>query len=160
MSDARRHLEQLAELVGRWEGQGSARFPTIEDCPYREELAFTWNTAEPLLHYEQRTWRLSDAEPLHWESGFLMADDDGLFTLANSQNGPRVELLEGRLASAADGVLELGLASRFHAGDARMLKTTRRWRLAGGRFSYSVWMATTRVPALSFHLEAVLDRVR
>ena len=159
MSDGRRHIERLAQLVGRWTGTGNARFPTIEDCPYREETQFDWNASEPLLHYEQRTWRLADAEPLHWESGFLMADDAGRFTLVNSQNGPRVELLEGVLAEESGGVLKLGLESRLNAGDDRVVRTARLWTLAGGHFGYTVWMATTRVPELGFHLEASLAKV-
>lgn len=54
-------------------------FQAVETASYREELRFGWVGLEPVLQYEQKTWWRGD-EPLHWESGFLIADDEGVFT--------------------------------------------------------------------------------
>jgi hypothetical protein len=155
---ARKQIERLSGLVGTWRGEGSARFPGIDTASYREELRFAWIGLDPVLCYEQRTWWRRD-EPLHWESGFLSADDEGLFTLLNSQNSGRVEVMKGRLADGPAGSLLLTLASTLHGNDARMLASTRSLALAGATLRYEVTMATTRVPQLAPHLEASLQRV-
>lgn len=156
MSTARQHIERLAPLVGVWRGTGTARFPTIETGVYREELRFDWNTHEALLHYEQRTWWKED-EPLHWQSGFLIADEAGALTLSNSQNNGRVEVLAGSF-SASPARLEIDLESRHFGNDPRMVASRRRFVLEGDRLAYEMSMTTTRVPALTPHLQASLRR--
>ncbi len=153
---ARRHIERLAGLIGTWRGEGTARFPTIEGADYREELRFEWNRSEPLLHFEQKTWWKQD-EPLHWESGFVLADDTGAYTLVNSQNNGRVEVLTGALDDAG-GRLELRLASAHFGNDPRMRASTRRFVLEGDALRYEVAMTTTRVESLTPHLQARLTR--
>jgi THAP domain-containing protein 4 len=153
---ARRHIERLADLVGTWRGSGTARFPTIETAAYREELSVGWNAVEPLLHFEQRTW-WKDDEPLHWESGFVIADEAGVFTMTNSQNNGRVEVLKGGLEEA-HGRFELSLASTHFGNDSRMVAATRRLVLEGSTLRYTVAMTTDRVAILSPHLEATLRR--
>lgn len=153
---ARRHIERLAGLVGSWRGTGTARFPTIEGAEYREELRFDWNASEALLHFEQKTWWKGDT-PLHWESGFVLADDAGLYTLVNSQNNGRLEALDGRLEERTGG-LELRLASRHFGNDPRMRRATRLFVLEGDRLRYEVAMSTTRVADLTPHLRAELER--
>lgn len=153
---ARRHIERLAGFVGTWRGTGSASFPTIESAEYREELRFEWNHHEALLHFEQKTWWKGD-EPLHWESGFVLADDAGGYTLANSQNNGRVEVLKGTLEESG-GRLVLSLASAHFGNDPRMVASTRRFVVEGDRLQYEVAMTTTRVAAHTPHLRADLRR--
>lgn len=60
-------LEPLRPLLGTWEGVGSGDYPTIDAFGYTEHLAVRWNGIEPLLVFEQRTWKGVDGgrgEPL------------------------------------------------------------------------------------------------
>jgi hypothetical protein len=154
---ALRHAARLAPLVGVWRGHGVAQFPTVERAEYREELRFESNETEALLHFEQKTWWKGE-EPLHWESGFLLAAADGALTLLNAQNNGRVEILKGQ-ASERDGAILLSFESAHFGNDPRMVRSTRRFVVELDRLLYEVAMATDRVATLSPHLRAELRRV-
>ena len=155
-------MELLKPLAGRFEGGGRGGFPTIDDFRYTEELTFTGNGIEALLHYEQKTWTASDGdkdgEPLHWESGFLRPVAKDRAEMLNSQNSGRVEVLAGPL-EVADGVVTLRLDSLLLGHDERMLQSRRVYVLQGDQLTYTVEMATTGHGQLAGHLEARLTRV-
>jgi len=152
----------LRGLAGAWQGTGRGRFPTIDDFRYRETLSFTAHETEPHLHYEQRTWLVSDGDddgdPSHWESGFVMAAEDGAVELLNAQQSGRVEVLSGWLHAAGDGRHELRLESIIHAHDARLVATRRVLTFGRDELVYEVQMATDQVPLRQVHLEARLTR--
>lgn len=157
-------METLTPLLGLWRGSGRGGFPTIEAFDYIEELKFESNGCEPLLHFEQRTWRRSPGgeadTPLHWESGFFRPTEEGL-EISNTQNGGRVEVLKGCIEEAGreKGILSLRVESILLGNDPRLLRTRRLFFLAGNTLRYTVEMATTRAPDLQVHLEALLTRV-
>ena len=152
---------ELDSLLGRWEGTGAGDFPTIDAFRYREELTFERRAGEDSIHYEQRTWRVSDGaddgDPSHWESGFLLVREDGAIDLLNAQASGRVEVLRGKL-EPRDGGGRLELASVVHANDARMVATQRVLEWAAGELSYEVRMTTDRVAAGALHLRCHLSR--
>jgi len=156
---------RLRRLAGRWQGTGSGRFPTIEPFEYRESFcANVRRDGEGTVHYEQQTWRSGgpdDGEALHWESGFLMARDDGRVELLNAQESRRVEVLVGDLFvdDARPAACVLRLRSVVQAHDERMVATTREVRFDDAALAYEVGMATTRVPALEPHLSGALTRI-
>jgi hypothetical protein len=170
----------LNPLLGTWRGRGRGRYPGIESFAFLEELTFSCNGVQPLLHYVQRTWRLGDddkaREPLHWESGFLRAVSPGVYEISNAQEGGRVEVLRGgfgRLRSIdneadrgtpADGEhvgpLILSFESVVLAHDARMVRTKRIYEGGGDILRVHVDMATVRHPGLERHIDSVLDRNR
>lgn len=154
--------EVLRTLVGTWRGTGRGRFPTIDDFRYREQLEFTAHATEPHLHYEQRTWLVADGaddgQPSHWESGFLLVQEDGGIELLNAQESGRVEVLAGGLYALAGGAHELRLASVVHAHDPRVRATSRVLTLGNDELAYEVQMATDQVAARQVHLEARLLR--
>ena len=158
-------IARLLALVGTWKGEGNGRFPTITSFNYLEECVFSSNDCEPIIHFEQRTWIKSTDEtngtPLHWESGFIRANDDGSVEISNAQNGGRVEVLRGTIDEAAylEGVLLLKLESVLFGNDPRLIQTTRRYELRNGTLSYSIEMATTKIRHLQEHLAARLERL-
>ena len=155
-------MQHLAPLVGRWRGRGIGQFPTIDGFAYFEELVFHANGHEALLHYEQKTWRAEgDArgEPLHWESGFVIPQEDGTIEISNAQNGGRVEVLAGPLNPRTNGFM-LDLESVVLNHDARLRSSQRVLWLDGVQLSYEVAMETTRVSPVHHHLSASLTRVR
>jgi hypothetical protein len=153
---------QLQPLLGCWTGTGRGSYPTIPAFEYLERLRFVADPARPLIHYEQFTRQRGAGEdaahqPSHWESGFLRAVDGGALEWSNAQDGGRVEVLRGPIASGTAG-LQLDLESLLIGHDPRLVGTRRRFRLAGEHLHYEVDMHTTRTASLILHLEADLVR--
>jgi hypothetical protein len=153
---------RLNILRGSWRGRGRARFPTIDSAEYSEELTFKGNDSELLLHYEERTWRIEGdnerAEPLSWQSGFLVVDEEGLVQLLNAQNAPRVEVLTGWLEELFPGQYQLDLTSKVLAYDDRMGSTRRIFEFNDRELSYQMFMSTSKVLEVTPHLECTLTR--
>ena len=147
-------------LLGEWSGTGRGEFPTIESFEYSETLNFATD-GRPLLHYEQKTKRRpngeSDFVPSHWESGFIRLLPDGKIELTCAQNGGRLEKLTGSIEETATG-LNLHLKSADFLNDARMLGTSRTITVEGECLNYTQNMHTNAVDALTFHIEAKLER--
>jgi hypothetical protein len=154
-------IKKLAPLLGLWKGEGTAQFPTITTCPYREELRFESNGDEPVIHFEQKTWVQATGAPLHWESGFIKPNDAGELEILNAQNSGRVEILRGRIAAEDQSVsmLALSFESVAFGNDARMIYSTRTFLCNGDNLRYLVMMATVKTPQLQQHLSATLTRV-
>ena len=158
-------IARLSALVGTWKGEGNGRFPTIPSFNYLEECVFSSDGCEPIIHFEQKTWVKSTDEtngrPLHWESGFIRATEDGSVEISNAQNGGRVEVLRGTIDEAAylEGIMLLKLESVLFGNDPRLIQTTRRYELQADILIYSIEMATTKTPQRQQHLEARLEKV-
>ena len=150
----------LHVFLGEWSGTGRGEFPTIEPFNYIETLRFSTD-GRPLLHYEQKTKRRrngeSDYVPSHWESGFIRLLPDGKIELTCAQNGGRLEKLTGSIEATETGML-LHLKSADILNDIRMLKTSRTITVDGDRLHYIQNMHTNAVDALTFHIEAKLER--
>lgn len=161
MLDHEAEMEALRTLIGDWSGGGHGDYPTIDAFRYSETTRFYWNGIEPMLQFEQRTWvaddRDSRSEPLHWEAGFFRAMAGFGLELTNAQNGERVEVMRGRI-DTRDDRLVLSLDSTLLGNDDRLLRTRRRYECKGDSLRYQIWMATTRQPELTLHLEARLIR--
>lgn len=150
----------LYVLLGEWSGTGRGEFPTIEPFEYVETLSFATD-GRPLLHYEQKTKRRrsgeSDYVPSHWESGFIRLLPDGKIELTCAQNGGRLEKLTGSIEETGTGLI-LHLKSADFLNDIRMLETSRTITLEGDRLLYTQNMRTNAVTAMTFHIEAILER--
>lgn len=148
-------LRPLAGLLGRWEGEGVATYPTMHaPVPYREEIEFD-HVGDPFLRYSQQSWTMA-GEPLHLERGFWrIAGSDVEVCLAHP-----LGLAEIAHGSVGDSTLELssvGAVARSATG-ADVTGLRRRYRWNEGHLAYDVEMAMVEVP-MSVHLEAELRRV-
>lgn len=47
-------IENLKYLVGKWKGNGTAKFPTINTFGYTEKLIFSTNDNNPVIQFEQK----------------------------------------------------------------------------------------------------------
>jgi hypothetical protein len=150
-------LEPLKILLGRWEGEGVAIYPTIAETPYREVLIFTLDEPHDALQYEQKTWRAADGRLLAWEFGFVHLLEDGSVRVNNSQNNGRVEVMEGALTPHAGG-FALTLLTMLFGNDPRMVEARREWRVDGAVLTTRHEMATQTVREMHTHLEATLCR--
>jgi hypothetical protein len=153
-----RAMNILRGLPGRWCGNGVVEFPTIPAYEYREELEFAANEVQPVLRYEQRTWKkLESGEfaPSHWECGFFRLLSGTEIEFLSAQAGGRVEVSRGVLSPTGDGFI-LRLESRIVAGDPRTGETEREFVLQGEVLRYRMQMSTTSVPRLTQHTHAEL----
>jgi hypothetical protein len=149
-------VEPLVFLLGTWRGEGSGRYPTIEPFRYREEIVFE-HVGQEFLLYEQRSWRLDDGSPVHFERGFLRPGGSGEVELVLAHPIGVTEVAHGHL----DGTtVELATAD----GDVGRTRTgldvtglIRRYRIEGNVLAYRLDMATERTP-MALHLEAELRR--
>ena len=155
-------FKKLQELVGVWHGEGRGGFPTVDPFRYRETLVFESIGPEPIVHFQQKTWLISDDdrndEFLHWESGFLIVQSEGQIDLLNAQNSGRVEVLSGQMCVSGAGKTRLSCESVVHGHDGRMVATTRVFNHHQNALAYTVGMATTQVGQVTQHLQCALAR--
>jgi hypothetical protein len=165
MSSGIDSLAFLRALHGTWRGEGEGRFPTISTFAYSETLSFEWCPDREVLRYEQDT-RLASGSPSHWEVGFFLPGrgpssgetappGDAWVHVSNTQDGGRVEVLEGRLWPGDDGSSRvLRLESVHHGHDPRLVTPARELQLHPDRLTWTVSMATTTTsePQLLPHL--------
>jgi hypothetical protein len=149
----------LRLLDGDWRGFGTGGFPTIDSFEYREHLQVRIVEGHETLHYLQSTWRIDGDEEhgSHIETGFISVEDDGQILVLSSQGSDRVEVLRGGLDAADDG-FTLKLRSTDVFNDERMVSSWREMRFAEDALTYSMGMATDRVPTEELHLTAELHR--
>lgn len=148
-------LGDLAAFAGRWVGEGSGHYPTIDDFAYAEEIELA-PSGKPFLFYRSRTRKPGGGQPMHTETGYLRLAD-GVVELLVTQPTGFVEIHRGELA---DGVLDLTahvLAASPAAKPVHEIR--RRFHLAeaGSVLAYDIWMAFDDVP-LTHHLRAELRR--
>ena len=156
--------EFLSALSGTWIGAGHGEYPAIDSFDYREVLRLELHETDPILNYEQRTWRDDGGVevPSHWEAGFLRLLGQGRIELVDSQSGGRVEALSGAVYELveADGTIgwEFDVKTASHANSPGMRGSTRTWRLTADELTYEMHMATERVPDLQLHVRCRLAR--
>ena len=156
-------MENIFEILsGKWQGKGNASYPTIEPAMYFEELVI-YNNDEinSAVNYIQKSWQVVDdvrIKPLSWECGFIVKKTNGIYELANSNKGGRMELFTGNLA-ILNNKYYLEFISKNIINDPRILKTKRKFWFDEKTLSYEVYMHTNKVKQLNKHLEASLTRI-
>lgn len=155
-------LDAIKHLVGYWGGDGMAKFPTINNFEYKEQLCFSMNLKDPVLQYEQKAWIISanerNNEPISWESGFIMDKGDNLFELVCTHNSGRLEWYRGRATEYADGVIQIEFRSVAIVNDDRMINSKRIYQFSTICIEYEQSMMTTKVSGNQTHLNAKLKR--
>jgi hypothetical protein len=148
----------VSALVGTWRGQGVGGYPTIDPFEYRETMVIEARPDHPALHYEQRTWKLSEFGEVasHWETGLIRISSNGTATLNNAQGG-RSETMAGSWTIESVG-WRIDLSSTGFAGDDRVISSTRRFEVGAETLSYAHEMATTSISATTTHLRSDLAR--
>jgi hypothetical protein len=150
-------IDALMQLLGRWEGEGLAFFPTITQQDYVEHLSFTYDEPHDVIQYEQKTWRKHNGLLLHWEFGFIRMLEDQSLVLNNTANNGRVEVMTGQITSLDNG-FQVSLNSTLFGNDPRMVKAAREWCIEGDVLTYDHMMVTQTVSSTRPHLRARLRR--
>ena len=155
----KREVAEIVDaLLGTWVGVGKGDYPTIDDFAYREQTTITSRADHPALHFDQRTWKQTEAgeAPSHWETGLIVISSDGTVKLHNAQGG-RAETMLGTWTALEPG-WRIDLRSTGFAGDDRMIESTRVFTIGTDTLSYVHEMGTAAHPSLTLHLKADLTR--
>ena len=99
MNTSRANYGKIKNLLGKWNGYGTAQYPTIKSEDYLEELVFTAQEESDFMHYEQKTWIKNEKgdfeKPIFWEKGFLRAlEEKNHFELCNAQKSGRIQVYQ------------------------------------------------------------------
>lgn len=157
-------MKTLEKLIGTWTGTGIAKYPTIETINYAEELTFSTNNYDQVLHYEQKTWVIDKAlnrvRPIFWECGFIIEKEEGLM-LVNTQKSGRMENMAIHLEELENGRLIMIATSKAYLNDPRMISSKRIFTISDEMIEYELRMVTTLAKVddqSDLHLKAVLKR--
>ena len=145
----------LGFLIGRWKGEGTGGYPTIEAFAYGEEVSFAQPPGKPFLSYTQRTWALDDGRPMHAERGYLRCPDGTHVELLVAHPTGHVEVAEGEHDGATIRLATTGVARSASAKEVTALE--REITVEGDVLRYRLGMAAVG-RALTTHLTAVLQR--
>ena len=151
-------LKLKDSLTGTWEGEGFAKYPTIDNTKYTERLVFTPDEFKDAIHFDQKTSYKNDTEKngqtVFWDTGFILLNEDKIL-LVSSQVGGRQETLE----LVGDHPDSFTFESIHIENDLKQtIRSQRVFTVSGDTLSYELNMASR---GLSFqnHLSATLQRV-
>ncbi|HEY4289873.1 MAG TPA: FABP family protein [Puia sp.] len=143
-------------FAGQWAGEGFAKFPTIEDTAYTEQLEMVPDEYKDAIFYRQKTWYKNDTEKnghtVFWDTGFFILKEDKIL-LHSVQVGGRIEQLE--LVEADDNTFTFNSASIEN--DPKSVRSQRVFIAGPDVFRYRHNMAT-HAAGFQNHLLAELHR--
>ncbi len=148
-------VEQVAFILGRWEGRGRGDYPTIEPFEYLETVWFEAGPGKPWVAYRQATKNAITGEPLHAEYGYIrVLPAHRLEAVIASPTG---------LAEIHTGVVD-GTHMHLRTGHVEatpmakeVVDVERHLRVEGDTLRYRLSMAAVGLE-LQHHLEAELTR--
>jgi len=151
-------LEIKRMFTGKWSGEGFARFPTIDDTAYTEQLEFIPDQYKDAIFFNQKTWyknnTAKNGHTVFWDSGFIILKSDEIL-LHSVQIGGRMETLE--LFYAVDQTFRFNSTSVLH--DAKAIQSQRIFIVSENNFHYELNMATHEA-IFQNHLSADLKKVQ
>ncbi|MBS1530172.1 MAG: FABP family protein [Bacteroidetes bacterium] len=143
-------------FAGNWAGEGFAKYPTIDDTAYTEELEFIPDEYKDAIFFRQQTWYKNDTEKngqtVFWDTGFILLKEDKIL-LNSVQVGGRIETLE--LAGHDDNRFTFNSSAILN--DPKSVRSQRVFVVAGDRFHYELNMALHGAEFQN-HLKAGLKR--
>jgi len=138
MKDVLLQMKNL--LAGKWAGEGFAKYPTIDDTAYTEQLEFIPDEYKDAIFYRQKTWYKNDTEKngqtVFWDTGFIILKDDRIL-LNSVQVGGRIETLE--LAGHNNGSFTFNSAAILN--DPKSTRSQRIFTVNDNGFHYELNMA-------------------
>ena len=169
MSNEMGILDPLRWLEGKWKGEGTGGFPTMDDFSFEDEMYFKTNaegyTNEPIIHFEEVA-RVRENEELvfkHWETGYFKPAKNASIQFYNCHNTGRIEIIYGYFKSVDEQAKSFEIV--FNSNDVRndegtavMRSSQRIFTLKGDTLHYSLDMSTEDIEEMTHHLEVSLRR--
>lgn len=143
-------------FAGKWAGEGFAKFPTIDDTAYTEQLEFIPDEYKDAIFFRQKTWYKNNTEKnghtVFWDTGFIILKEEKIL-LHSVQVGGRMETYE--LVQTANETFTFNSAAILN--DPRSIRSQRIFTVNGDSFHYELNMAT-HAADFQNHLLADLER--
>jgi hypothetical protein len=150
-------LKMKTLFAGTWAGEGFAKFPTIDNTAYTEQLEFIPDEYKDVIFFRQKTWYKNHTEKngqtVFWDTGFIILKDNRI-TLQSVQVGGRIESYE--LTSSDDATFVFNNTAIIN--DAKSIRSTRIFIVEVESFYYELNMATKEA-GFQNHLKARLEKV-
>jgi len=142
-------------LLGRWLGEGSGEYPTIEPFAYREILEVVQVPGRPMATWRSTTTDAVTGEARHTEVGFLRSTSDACeLVLAHGFGVTEISVAR----PATPGSYDFGSTSISCSPSAKRVDQVRRTvRVVGDVLEYEISMAAVGLE-MTHHLSARLTR--
>ena len=128
-------------FVGKWTGEGYAKFPTIYNTAYTEELKFVADEYKDAVYFNQKTWYKNETgkngHTVFWDTGFIILKDDAI-VLHSVQIGGRIELFA--MINANGNVFTFN--SDRILNDSKTIQSQRIFSIDENNLHYELNMAT------------------
>jgi hypothetical protein len=150
-------LVKMKELfAGKWSGEGFAKFPTIVDTAYTEQLEMMPDEYKDAIFFRQKTWYKNNTEnnghTVFWDTGFIILKEDQI-TMKSVQVGGRIETYE--LVDIKDEIFTFNSSSILN--DPKSIRSQRIYSFDGDYMQYEMNMETHEA-GFQNHLKALLNR--
>ena len=143
-------------FAGKWAGEGFAKFPTIDDTAYTEQLEFIPDEYKDAIFFRQKTWYKNDTDKnghtVFWDTGFIILKEDKI-VLHSVQVGGRMETYQ--LVEPANESFTFNSNSILQ--DPKSIKSQRIFTINNDSLHYELNMATHEADFQN-HLKADLKR--
>jgi hypothetical protein len=154
MKDTLQGMKRL--FAGKWDGEGFAKFPTIDDTAYTEQLEFIPDEYKDAIFFRQKTWYKNNTEKnghtVFWDTGFIILKEDKI-VLHSVQVGGRMEMLQLTLVN--ENVFTFNGTSILD--DSKATRSQRIFTVKENNLHYELNMAT-HAADFQNHLTANLIR--
>jgi hypothetical protein len=150
-------LLKMKELfAGQWAGEGFAKFPSIDDTAYTEQLEFIPDEYKDSIFFRHKAWYKNNTEEnghtVFWDTGFILLKENSIL-LHSVQVAGRIEML--RLVGTTDTTFIFNSVSIEN--DPKAIRSRRIFEFGADTFHYELYMATHTVDFQN-HLQADLVR--
>ena len=151
-------LKLKSLLAGKWEGEGFAQYPTIDNTSYTEKIECIPDENKDAIRYDQKTLYKNSSEKngqtVFWDTGFILLSDEKIL-LVSSQVGGRQETYELTSGESERFTFD----SRHIENDVKnTIRSQRVFSFQNGTMEYELNMASKDQPFQN-HLRATLERL-
>jgi len=152
-------LQQLKQLLaGKWQGEGFAKYPTIDNTVYTEQFECMPDADKDAIFFNQKTWYKNGTEKngqtVFWDTGFIILKDDTI-VLHSVQVGCRIEVYT--LTEASHQTFTFN--STRVLNDGKTIQSQRVFTIDENSLHYTLNMAT-HAAAFQNHLSASLKKTK
>lgn len=149
-------LKMKELFAGKWGGEGFAKFPTIDDTAYTEQLEFIPDKFKDAIFFTQKTWYKNNTDKnghtVFWDTGFIILKEDKIY-LHSVQVGGRIETYQ--LVEPANEAFIFNSDSILQ--DPKATRSQRIFMVNGDNLHYELNMAT-HAADFQNHLNADLKK--